>query len=303
MEFAADDIDYESLPPTSSVLSQLFAGAFAGIMEHTVMFPVDALKTRIQSGTMISAGLKNKSAILWQIKKISCTEGFTALWKGLPSVLIGAGPAHGVYFATYECMKSSLNTRLFGDKNQYQPFTIAMSGASATIIADLLLNPFDTVKQRLQISKKTGIFNITKSIYQKEGLKAFFYSYPTTIAMNIPFVSLNFVIYESSIELLNPTHTYNPLLHCLCGGISGATCAALTTPLDCIKTVIQVRGSNNIHESILRNADTFKKASKAIYKLHGPKGFLRGLRPRVIANMPATAISWTSYECAKHFLA
>ncbi|CCH59602.1 hypothetical protein TBLA_0B07860 [Henningerozyma blattae CBS 6284] len=301
-----EEIDYESLPINTPLASQLFAGAFAGVMEHTVMFPIDVLKTRIQSNVTLTNGysnvlLKTNSNVITQLTKITTNEGFKSLWKGLSSVLLGAGPAHAVYFATYEFTKSKLMTENAYSSPRWNPLKIALSGASATILSDALLNPFDTVKQRMQISKNSTIFGMTKLIYQKEGLRAFYYSYPTTLAMNIPFVSLNFVIYETSTAFLNPSNKYNPYIHCLCGGISGATCAALTTPLDCIKTVLQVRGSNNISEPILKNADTFAKASRAIYKLNGYRGFLKGLKPRVIANMPATAISWTAYECAKHF--
>lgn len=36
--------DYEGLAPGTSLGANLAAGAFAGIMEHTVMYPVDAIK-------------------------------------------------------------------------------------------------------------------------------------------------------------------------------------------------------------------------------------------------------------------
>lgn len=38
------DGDYESLPPHVSVTTHMTAGAVAGILEHTVMFPVDSVK-------------------------------------------------------------------------------------------------------------------------------------------------------------------------------------------------------------------------------------------------------------------
>ncbi|GCE97479.1 Fe(2+) transporter [Zygosaccharomyces mellis] len=292
---ATEEIDYESLPPDAPLHCQLMAGAFAGIMEHSVMFPIDALKTRIQSATgSMSTGM------LAQISKISTMEGSLALWKGVQSVILGAGPAHAVYFATYEFTKSQLIDRR--DYQTHQPLKTALSGTAATVAADFLMNPFDTIKQRMQLNTVTPMHRVAKGIYQREGLAAFYYSYPTTIVMNIPFAAMNFVIYESSTKIFNPGNVYNPLVHCLCGGISGAACAAITTPLDCIKTVLQVRGSESVSHEILRKADTFTKATKAIYELRGLKGFQRGLKPRIIANMPATAISWTAYECAKHFL-
>lgn len=32
-------------------------------------------------------------------------EGILSLWRGMSSVVVGAGPAHAVYFATYEAVK------------------------------------------------------------------------------------------------------------------------------------------------------------------------------------------------------
>lgn len=38
------DGEYESLPPHVSVTTHMTAGAVAGILEHTVMYPVDSVK-------------------------------------------------------------------------------------------------------------------------------------------------------------------------------------------------------------------------------------------------------------------
>lgn len=42
----AGDGEYESLPPHVSVTTHMTAGAVAGILEHTVMYPVDSVKVR-----------------------------------------------------------------------------------------------------------------------------------------------------------------------------------------------------------------------------------------------------------------
>ena len=297
-----EEMDYEALPVTSPLRHQLLAGAFAGIMEHSVMFPIDAIKTRIQSGAGIvnSAGKSAGGNLLRQIAAISTTEGSLALWKGVQSVILGAGPAHAVYFGTYEACKRALIPE--DQQFSYQPLKTAVSGAAATTASDALMNPFDTIKQRMQLRPDRGVWRTAMQIQRTEGFRAFYYSYPTTLAMNIPFTALNFVIYESSTNFLNPSHTYNPFIHCICGGLSGTLCAAVTTPLDCIKTTLQVRGSRSVTQVELRQADTFAKATRALLSVYGWRGFWRGLKPRIVATMPATAISWTAYECAKHFL-
>ena len=39
-----EDDDYESLPPSSTVTTHMLAGAAAGVMEHSIMYPVDCIK-------------------------------------------------------------------------------------------------------------------------------------------------------------------------------------------------------------------------------------------------------------------
>jgi solute carrier family 25 iron transporter 28/37 len=37
--------------------------------------------------------------------RIASTEGMRALWRGVSSVILGAGPAHAVHFGMYEAVK------------------------------------------------------------------------------------------------------------------------------------------------------------------------------------------------------
>ena len=46
------------------------------------------------------------------ISKISTSEGLSVLWRGINSVLLGAGPAHALSFAAYEKCKSILRDPL-----------------------------------------------------------------------------------------------------------------------------------------------------------------------------------------------
>lgn len=42
--FISDGESYESLPPNVSVTTHMTAGAVAGVLEHSVMYPVDSVK-------------------------------------------------------------------------------------------------------------------------------------------------------------------------------------------------------------------------------------------------------------------
>ncbi|KAF1843898.1 asparaginyl-tRNA synthetase [Cucurbitaria berberidis CBS 394.84] len=289
---------YEALPPNFSLSANMLAGAFAGIAEHSVMYPVDLLKTRMQivnpSPSAMYSGISNAMVT------ISRAEGFSTLWRGLSSVVMGAGPAHAVYFASYEATKHALGGNE-GGSEEHHPFAAAASGAAATISSDALMNPFDVIKQRMQLhgSIYKSVPQCAQQVFRTEGIGAFYISYPTTLCMTVPFTALQFMAYESMSKVMNPTGRYDPYTHCFAGGIAGGFAAGLTTPLDVIKTLLQTRG--NATDAELRNVSGLLQAAKIIHQREGYKGYFRGLKPRIITTMPSTAICWSAYEMAKAF--
>ncbi|KAF1956646.1 mitochondrial carrier [Byssothecium circinans] len=289
---------YEALPPNFSLSANMLAGAFAGIAEHSVMYPVDLLKTRMQlinpSPTAMYSGISNAMVT------ISRVEGFRTLWRGLSSVVVGAGPAHAVYFASYEATKHALGGNE-GGSEAHHPLAAAASGAAATIASDALMNPFDVIKQRMQLhgSVYKSVPHCARQVFRSEGLAAFYVSYPTTLCMTVPFTALQFMAYESISKVMNPTGRYDPYTHCFAGGLAGGVAAGFTTPLDVIKTLLQTRG--NAADAELRNVSGLVNAARIIYQRDGWRGYFRGLKPRIITTMPSTAICWSAYEMAKAF--
>ncbi|XP_062466375.1 mitoferrin-2 isoform X1 [Pezoporus occidentalis] len=92
--------DYEALPQGAAVSTHMLAGAVAGVMEHCVMYPVDCVKTRMQSlRPEPAARYRNVLEALWRIAR---TEGVWRPMRGLNITATGAGPAHALYFACYE---------------------------------------------------------------------------------------------------------------------------------------------------------------------------------------------------------
>ena len=65
------------------------AGAFAGIAEHTVMYPIDAIKTRMQIINPSPGAVYN--GMIQGTYRIATNEGIRNLWRGMSSVVVGAG--------------------------------------------------------------------------------------------------------------------------------------------------------------------------------------------------------------------
>ncbi len=141
------------------------------------------------------------------------------------------------------------------------------------------------------------MLDCAKYVYRNEGWTAFYVSYPTTLSMTVPFTALQFLAYESISTTMNPTKQYDPLTHCLAGAAAGGFAAALTTPMDVVKTMLQTRGT--AHDAELRTVNGFVAGCRLLYRREGFRGFFKGVRPRVVTTMPSTAICWSAYEASK----
>ncbi|XP_028164203.1 mitoferrin-1-like, partial [Ostrinia furnacalis] len=215
--------------------------------------------------------------------------------RGMSAVVVGAGPAHACFFATYEHSKQTLAHLT---RHRHEHLTHGLSGCLASLVHDAVSNPAEVVKQRLQMlnSPYRGVWECARHVYRAEGLRAFYRSYATQVAMNVPFQALHFVTYEWCQAALNPARAYDPVAHALSGACAGALAAASTTPLDVCKTVL------NTQEAAAR-ADGLLEAASAVLRATGPLGFFKGVQARVLYQMPAAAICWLTYETIKHALA
>ncbi|KAI9469956.1 MAG: mitochondrial carrier domain-containing protein [Benjaminiella poitrasii] len=331
-----EDYDYESLGGNSTLTQDAMAGALAGIAEHCAMYPVDSIKTRMQvihsvanpsitstTATTATAAINNNnrgqifnnggtgsgggskhhrhvhsSAVLETTNLKGFRTASHNLWRGVNSVVIGAGPAHAIHFATYEACKEAFG----GNTGGHHLFTNAAAGACATLAHDTLMNPFDVIKQRMQLGDSTyrSIRECARHVYSKEGIAAFYISLPTTLTMSIPFQSIQFATYEFFRKVLNPQGEYDPKTHAIAGGLAGAFASSVTTPLDVVKTLLQTRGTNA--DPRIRNASGLMEAVHIIKERYGLRGFFRGFKPRILTNMPSAAISWSVYEYFKWFI-
>lgn len=297
----SSDVDYESLPPHAPVTIHMTAGAVAGVLEHTVMYPVDSVKTRMQS-LQPDPNAQYRS-VYEALKRIIRTEGIFRPFRGLNITMLGAGPAHALYFACYEQVKRPLSDVIQNGRNSHLANGVA--GSVATVLHDAVMNPAEVVKQRMQMynSPYRGLWDCVRTVTRNEGVRAFYRSYSTQLTMNIPFQAVHFITYELMQEQLNPGRLYHPGTHIVSGAAAGAVSAAVTTPLDVCKTLLNTQenvalSSINISGHLSGMANTFR----TVYRLGGMSAFFKGAQARVIYQMPSTAIAWSVYEFFKYFL-
>ncbi|XP_075230126.1 mitoferrin-1-like isoform X1 [Lycorma delicatula] len=280
--------DYETLP-TTNVTTHMMAGAIAGVMEHCVMYPLDSVKTRMQS--LSPSPNATYRGIGEALHRMVVQEGILRPIRGMGAVVMGAGPAHALYFSCYEYLKDTLSLQI----NAH--LASGAAGCFSTVLHDGIMTPADVVKQRMQMynSPYKSLFQCICKLYKSEGVYAFYRSYTTTLAMNVPFQSIHFMTYEFSQSITNPERSYNPIAHMVSGAVAGGFAAALTTPLDVCKTLLNTQQAEAKVVGLVN-------AIRTVYRLGGPLGYFRGMSARVLYQMPSTAICWSTYEFFKYLL-
>ena len=144
-------------PTTTTMLQHMIAGSFAGVSEHSLMFPVDTIKTMVQAGggrqakpgeTIATGGTSARLAV---VRELVAKNGIGVLWRGVGVVPIGCVPAHAMMFSVYELILEKGGSR----KQTASPERVAAVGAVAGGVATLFhaarRGPTETVEQRLQL--------------------------------------------------------------------------------------------------------------------------------------------------------
>lgn len=198
-------------------------------------------------------------------------------------------------------MKSKLKpilTKQIKNESIALPLTHMISASCGEIAACLVRVPAEVIKQRTQTSKTHSSFDTFKKILaneSKEGvLRGFYRGWSSTIMREIPFTMIQFPLYEymKSQWSIRQESPVNPLQGAICGSIAGGFAAAVTTPLDVIKTRIML---NEERVSAIY-------LTKLIFKEEGFKVFFSGIGPRTMWISAGGAIFLGVYETANKFL-
>ncbi|XP_017763505.1 PREDICTED: S-adenosylmethionine mitochondrial carrier protein-like [Eufriesea mexicana] len=198
-------------------LTSLIAGGLAGTTVDVILFPLDTLKTRLQSKQgFIKSG------------------GFANLYRGILPVLIGSAPSASLFFVTYEGIKSISKYKI----SEKHHFFLHMGSASlAEMVACSIRVPIEVIKQRKQVSVLDR-----KDI----NLKMLYCGYWSTVARDMPFSLIQFPLWEyfKKVWNLHIDREILPIESATCGAIAGGIAATVTNPLDVIKTRIMLSHRN-----------------------------------------------------------
>ncbi|XP_036896803.1 S-adenosylmethionine mitochondrial carrier protein isoform X2 [Sturnira hondurensis] len=224
--------------------ASLVAGGVAGVSVDLILYPLDTIKTRLQS----PQGFKKAG-------------GFRGIYAGIPSAALGSFPNAAAFFITYEYVKWFLHA----DSSSYlMPAKHMLAASAGEVVACLIRVPSEVVKQRAQVSASSRTFQIFSNILYQE----------------IPFSLVQFPLWESLKALWSwrQDHVVDSWQSAVCGAFAGGFAAVVTTPLDVAKTRIMLAkaGSSTAGGNVL-------SALHGVWRTQGLSGLFAGVFPRMAA--------------------
>lgn len=263
----------------------LVAAAAARAVSILTMYPVDTIKTRMQL----------RQPIQWSNPAL--------LFRGVQGSLVGQVPYGVLTFGSYEMYKKYLLQK-YPTAGKYNVFLFAIAAVLGDITGSGWLCPSEVLKQQMQGGMYASTMDAIQGIWKKGGgISGFYQGYFGGLARDVPFRVAQLTSYEITKNIYlraksskesnttqNATLTNAPLLlspieSAVCGAVAGTFSAAVTAPLDRIKTILMTEGGGSV-----------LSCARKIVAEEGTKGLFAGIVPRVTYIAPSVVIFFTVYE-------
>ncbi|KAL7551052.1 hypothetical protein ACHAWF_014334 [Thalassiosira exigua] len=243
------------------------------------MYPVDTIKTRMQVGQGDAFRLNG-------------------LYRGVAGSLVGQVPYGVLTFGSYEIYKQSLLNRFPTVK---PAFVYALAAILGDVTGSGWLCPSEVMKQQIQAGIYPSMREAIKGIWKKSGVSGFYQGFTGGLARDVPFRVAQLTTFEMTKNLYlrakqsrsdGDNAALSAFEAAMCGAAAGSLSAAITNPLDRIKTLMMTDTTNAYGGSVA-------KCASRILKDEGVKGLFAGVLPRVGYIAPSVCIFFVTYELAQ----
>jgi len=237
------------------------AGGCAGLAVDVSLFPLDTIKTRLQSPQGFAAA-----------------GAFRGVYAGLGSAALGSIPTGTLFFVAYESVKRSLTPHC-GTSSSTVPMVHMLGAGLGEVAACITRVPVEVVKQRAQAGTAASTREAFFMTLRSEGLPGFYRGYWSTVVREVPFSCIMIPLWERFKTMWSDRQS-QPVTawqSSVCGAASGGLAAVVTTPLDVAKTriILAQKGTLESKGNMIRTMCT-------VYSESGVRGLFAGLVPRVL---------------------
>lgn len=183
-----------------SGIQRTIAGASAGVISQVLTYPLDVIRTRV------TIDPKKYNGIVSAFATILKEEGFTSLYAGVGSTIVGVIPYEGAQFYAFGGLKNLYQQKIAPGR-PITPFVTCLIGATAGMFSQLFSYPFDVVRKRQMLRDSNGkplysgmVDGFTK-IVQNDGILGLYRGLGINLVKVVPFAALQFTLKDEITKL------------------------------------------------------------------------------------------------------
>ncbi|KAK1569106.1 hypothetical protein Q3G72_032574 [Acer saccharum] len=187
------------------VTVRLFAGGLAGAVAQTVVYPMDLVKTRLQTHACEGGKVPNLGTMS---RDILVHEGPRAFFRGLVPSLIGIIPYAGIDLAAYETIKDMSRKYILLD-SEPGPLSQLGCGTVSGALGATCVYPLQVVRTRMQAQRGNtdtaykGMSDVFRRTFQHEGVRGFYKGLFPNLLKVVPSSSISYMVYEAMKKSLD----------------------------------------------------------------------------------------------------
>ncbi|CAN1317889.1 Calcium-dependent mitochondrial ATP-magnesium/phosphate carrier protein 2 [Linum perenne] len=178
---------------------RLLAGGLAGAVAQTAVYPMDLVKTRLQTHPCEGGKAPNLGSLT---RDIWVHEGPRAFYKGLVPSLLGIIPYAGIDLAGYETLKDMSKTYLLRD-SEPGPLVQLGCGTISGAAGATCVYPLQVIRTRMQAQQSSagaaykGMSDVFLRTLEKEGYRGFYKGLFPNLLKVVPAASITYMVYEA----------------------------------------------------------------------------------------------------------
>lgn len=278
-------------------------------LTHLAMTPLDLVKCNAQVNPKAFPGAIAgiRSIYSGAVTSLGFGSGVSGLMKGWGPTAVGYSVQGAFKFGFYEYFKHLFSTP-FDEQtaHKYRDLIYVAASASAEIIADIGLCPFEAVKVRVQTSPEyaKGLSDGFPKMLKTEGLGNLYAGLVPLWARQVPYTIIKFVAFERIAEAIyaalpkpkDQLTKYEQMGVVFASGyLAGILCGIVSHPAD---TMVSKINKLKMEGSIGEKVNVIYKGTAETPGI-GFKGLWAGLAPRVVMIGTLTGLQWFIYGAFK----
>jgi solute carrier family 25 phosphate transporter 3 len=296
------------------------SGGLGCASTHTLVIPLDVVKTRIQTNSCnnaaavvtttttnnglvqqqsSSSSLPNNNNMINDILSIITNEGWSSLFLGAQATIVGYLWYGCSVYPSYTYLKHYIAEEILSSPAYalaHANDVALLAGALASIIASIGLTPTEACRIRAvaqpNIYRNLGLIGTMRIIATEDttlGWKNLYTGLPSLMTRQVIFGSIKFITFERMSDAIYTQYpelriqTYTALgVSLVAGGISGVLSSIVSQPADSVLTFVAKRTSSGSSTSTNNRGLGILDGTKLMVQEEGLGSLFRGLGSRSV---------------------